>query len=152
MSHVKPRLVALIALGLALGSGAEASTPAQSHGAKPAHGEVAEKPKAEDPNKVMLPTLIAPVLEGARLTGYLYLTIKLTAASSRDADHLREVLPLVQDTLLRALHDHPLQAAEVDGPGAKDALIRTVMTALGRRSDIHGVEAAQLADYQSVPF
>ena len=103
-------------------------------------------------NAVTLPTLIAPMVEGKRLTGYVYVSIRLTTASFSDADHLRDVLPRVQDALLRALNDAPLPAKEADSPAAKLAMSKTVTDALQRLGDIHGIEGVAFADYQPVPF
>jgi flagellar basal body-associated protein FliL len=103
-------------------------------------------------NTVTLPTLIAPMVEGQRLTGYVYVSIRLTADSSSDADHLRDVLPRVQDALLRALNDSPIPAAEADSPDSKLAMSKTVADALQRLGDIQGIEGVAFADYQPVPF
>ncbi len=99
-----------------------------------------------------LPTLIAPLVEGQRLAGYLYLGLKLTTASYDAAGQLRDVLPLVQDTLLRALHQAPIPVAEADSPATKEAVAKRVMTALAGLSEIHGVENVAFAEYQTVPF
>jgi hypothetical protein len=103
-------------------------------------------------NAVTLPTLIAPMVEGQRLCGYVYLSIRLTTGSFSDADHLRDVLPRIQDALLRALNDSPLPAEEADSPAAKIAVAKTVTDALQRLGDVQGIEGVAFADYQRVPF
>jgi len=149
---MKPLVAALFALAL-LSHPAQASSPPSGHEAAPdaEHGE-AKEGKGEDGNRVVLPVLIAPVVQGQRLTGYLYLSIRLTADSDGNADHLRDVLPLVQDKLLRALHNAPVAAADADSPQAKDAVLKTVKDALQTLSDIRGIEDVALADYKNVPF
>jgi flagellar basal body-associated protein FliL len=121
-------------------------------GAGSAFANEGEGASGELGNTVTLPTLIAPMVEGQRLTGYVYVSIRLTAASSSDADHLRDVLPRIQDALLRALNDSPLPAAEADSPASKIAMSKTVTDALHRLGDIQGIEDVAFADYQPVPF
>ena len=144
-------LFALLALILlcppALASGGD-------HAAPPEHGEDGEQASAtgEEGQRVVLPVLIAPVVEGARLSGYLYLSLRLTAASNSDANRLRDVLPLIQDRLLRALHNAPVAAAVADAPATRDTVLKTVTDALQSLGDIGAVKDVAFADFQNVPF
>jgi hypothetical protein len=144
-------ILALIALAL-LGAPQTASA-AEGGGheaAPPSSGSGADKP--EEGNSVILPTLIAPMVEGPRLAGYLYLSVRLTAERYDEATHLRDILPLVQDKLLRALNDSPIPLAEAESLATKEAIVRTVRSALASIGGIDGVQDIALADYQSVPF
>jgi flagellar basal body-associated protein FliL len=144
-----PIAIVLVAL---LACAAAAPAPAAEPGAGPSPAEAGAQDKPLDDNSVTLPTLIAPLVEGRRLTGYLYLSLRLSMASNGDANRLRDVLPLVQDKLLRALHDAPVPAAEASRPETREALTKTVMGALAQLSEIHGIKDVAFADYQAVPF
>ena len=148
---MKPLILGLMVLVLALGAG-PAQASSSSHDASPAPAEGKKDQDPDEDKTVTLPTLIAPVVEGQRLSGYVYLSIRLITASYGDAGHLRDILPLIQDALLRALNDSPIPAAEAETPAAKEAVIKTVKGALGRLGDVREVQDVALADYQNVPF
>jgi flagellar basal body-associated protein FliL len=101
---------------------------------------------------VAIPVLIAPVVEGGRLVGYIYLGLKVTAHEENAADRMRDQLPLLQDQILRAFNNAPIPAAEADSDEAKAALVKTATAALAGLKEAEGVETVELTDAQNVPF
>jgi hypothetical protein len=92
--------------------------------------------KAEDGKKggapgtnVDLQYLMAPLLDGdGKLTGYAYISARLTAASDTDTLVVRDKMPFIQDALVRDVN-----AAQVTATGDP------------QKVDIEGVEARFLA-------
>lgn len=101
---------------------------------------------------INIPVLIAPVVDGKTLVGYLYISLRLTTADSDVTEHVRDVLPLVQDSLLRALNDAPIRAADATTQAGRDAVLKTATAALGALSDTKGITSIAVTEVQSVPF
>jgi hypothetical protein len=113
-------------------SGHDAAPTSKEHGAKA--GEAKEgnsKPKDEgglfssQDNLVPLPTVIAPVLVGERLTAHLYLFLAALTPTAEDARQVKMRLPYVQDAMVRDVYRNILVAANPgDAPDTKALLAR----------------------------
>ena len=83
---------------------------------------------------VDMPFLVAPVTgDDGKLTGYAYISNRLTAASVSAVMMVREKLPFIQDVFVRDVNGRP-----VTQPGHPDQV------------DMPGLEARLLADAQKV--
>jgi flagellar basal body-associated protein FliL len=142
------RLVILAAALCAIGGVCAPAFASES----PAEGEGADKPQAADPRSVSIPVVIAPVVDGGKLVGYIYLGLKLMAEREGAADRMRDELPLLQDRILRAFNNAPISAADAGTDAAKAALVKTATSALASLAEAQGVTAVTLTDMQNVPF
>jgi hypothetical protein len=113
----------------------------EGHGAKKEHGEAKKEGGAEKGKpgtNVDMPYLMAPLTDAdGKLTGYAYISSRLTAATDGGGTAVREKLPFIQDLMVRDVnaisvtaHDDPEKvdiaatekrllaaAAKVMGPG-----------------------------------
>jgi flagellar basal body-associated protein FliL len=140
--HRLPRLIAALMLAGVLACPLAAAAE---------EGE-GQNPTGADPRGVAIPVIIAPVVDGDRLVGYLYLGLKLVTDADSAADRMRDDLPLLQDRILRAFNNAPIPAAEAGTEEAKAALIKTATTALTGLREAEGVRQVEVTDIQNVPF
>ena len=77
----------------------------EGHGAKKEHGEAKKEGDAEKGKpgtNVDMPYLMAPLTDtDGKLTGYAYISSRLTAASDGGGTAVREKLPFIQDLMVR---------------------------------------------------
>jgi hypothetical protein len=113
--------------------------------AKPAEGQAGEKSgeKAGETKKggkpgtnVDMPYLIAPLTNAdGKLTGYAYLSSRLTASSDTVALAVRDKLPFIQDAMLRDVNAEPITTADdpeqVDIPGTEKRLLSDATKVMG---------------------
>jgi hypothetical protein len=120
------RKVAILALAALLaGPGLAAEKPA---------GKESAAKKGRPGTNVDMPFLMAPLTgPDNKLTGYAYISTRLTAASDVFAVAVRDKLPFIQDAFVRDVN-----AAAVTVPGDPEKV------------DIAGVEARLLADARKV--
>jgi len=90
----------------------------EGHGAKKEHGEATKEGGAEKGKpgtNVDMPYLMAPLTNAdGKLTGYAYISSRLTAATDGGGTAVREKLPFIQDLMVRDVnaisvtaHDDP---------------------------------------------
>ena len=102
-----------------------------------AHG--AEKPEKESGapgTNVDMPFLMAPMTDAdGKLTGYAYITSRLTASSEAIVTDVREKLPFIQDVLLRDVNNSPValpdNPQEVNIPGLEARLLAGARKVMG---------------------
>ncbi len=124
---------ALLALALAPASLAAGEKPAAGKAADAKPGEVK---KGRPGTNIPLETLLAPLTnEEGKLTGYAYLSSRLSAASERDALAAREKLPFIQDAMLRDVNAEavstPDDPEKVDIAGVEKRLLSDAAKVMG---------------------
>lgn len=141
-------------IGFALVASPAMASGGGEHASEPAAGqsESGDKKSADDGNNIALPTLIVPVLKSQKLVGYVYVGVKLSAKGSSEVNHLRDILPLIQDALLRAFNDLPLGVADTDSPASRLAVTKTATGALERLGEGEKIQTIVVTDYQTVLF
>jgi hypothetical protein len=101
-----------------------------------------EKKDGEDAKKggkpgtnVDMPYLMAPMTDAdGKLTGYAYISSRLTAASESIVTDVREKLPFIQDAFVRDVNGAPVTGADpqtVDVPGVEARLRADAAKVLG---------------------
>jgi hypothetical protein len=127
----KAAIPALLALALALPSFAA------DEKVKPADVKAGEGKKGGKPGtNVDMPYLIAPLTNAdGKLTGYAYLSSRLTAASDVIALAVRDKLPFIQDAMLRDVNAESVATADdpekVDIPGVEKRLLSDATKVMG---------------------
>jgi hypothetical protein len=127
----KAAIPVLLALALA------APSLAAEEKAKPAEVKAGEGKKGGKPGtNVDMPYLIAPLTNAdGKLTGYAYLSSRLTAASDTIALAVREKLPFIQDAMLRDVNAEPVTTPDdpekVDIPGTEKRLLSDATKVMG---------------------
>lgn len=117
---------AILVLGLAAALCASATGKEGGEGAK----------KGKPGTNVDLPYLMAP-MTGAdgKLTGYAYISARLTAASESIVTDVREKLPFIQDAFVRDVNAAPVVSAAdpqaVDIPGVEARLKADAVKVMG---------------------
>jgi hypothetical protein len=130
-----------LVMALALPGFTQALFAAEHGAAKPEHGEAkkeGEPAKGKPGTNVDMPYLMAPLTTAeGKLTGYAYISSRLTASADGGGTAVREKLPFIQDLMVRDVnattvttHDDPEKvdiaatekrmlaaAAKVMGPG-----------------------------------
>ena len=97
--------------------------------AKPAEGKPGETAKGGRPGtNVDMPYLMAPLTDAdGKLTGYAYLSSRLTAMSEANALAVRDKLPFIQDAMVRDVNAEPVATADdpekVDLAGVEKRLL-----------------------------
>lgn len=75
------------------------------------------KPEAEaDPesaSRIDMPPLVAPLIVGGRLKGYVYITLSIQAGAVSDVWAIRNRTPFVQDAFIREVYLTPLAGAAI---------------------------------------
>ena len=109
--------------------------------AKPVDGKAAGKPgeakKGGKPGtNVDMPPLIAPLTDAdGKLTGYAYLSSRLTAMSDTIALSVRDKLPFIQDAMLRDVNAESIATADdpekVDILGVEKRLLSDAAKVMG---------------------
>jgi hypothetical protein len=94
------RKIILLATFLAVSSAAVAAEGVEKKPAKPSE------------NSVEMPSLIAPVVIDGKLSGYFYISSRVTANSATSAIAIREKLAFIQDAFVREVNLHPIQTAD----------------------------------------
>lgn len=124
----KPALLAFLAMAVSAFTPAFANDPpAKDAGHK---GEKGGKPGTN----IDMPYLMAPLTNAeGKLTGYAYISSRLTASSEGVVTEVREKLPFIQDLMVRNVNGTSVAVA--DDP---------------EKVDIAGVEARLLADARKV--
>lgn len=151
-------VLSVLSLGLALAlaaHGALASGGGKSaHGKAPAGGSAhAAKPvQPLDPRVVNIAVLVAPVVEGGRLSGYLYMSVNLRAVSEPAAAKIKRDLPLIQDALLRALYARPLEREAAKAQDIGKALAARLKAASAGLVEAAALEALEIASLVRVPL
>ena len=85
---------------------------------------------------VDMPFLVAPVTDDdGKLTGYAYISNRLTAASAGAVMVVREKLPFIQDAFVRDVNSRPVtqsgQPDQVDMPGLEARLLADAQKVTG---------------------
>ena len=134
----KVAIPVLLALTLAVPSlAAEEKGAAKTASAKGGEGKPDEAKKGGKPGtNVDMPPLIAPLSDAdGKLTGYAYLSSRLTAASDVIALAVRDKLPFIQDAMLRDVNAEPVATADdpekVDIPGVEKRLLSDATRIMG---------------------
>lgn len=114
------RKAAILALGLAL------ALPASAAEEKKTESDGAGKGGKPGTN-VDMPYLMAPLTDAdGKLTGYAYISSRLTASSESIVTDVREKLPFIQDAFVRDVNAEPVAPASdpqaVDIPGIEARL------------------------------
>jgi hypothetical protein len=115
-----------------------AAKPADAKaGEKGGEGKAGEGRKAGPPGtNVDMPYLIAPLTNAdGKLTGYAYLSSRLTASSDTVALAVRDKLPFIQDAMLRDVNAEPVTTPDdpekVDIPGTEKRLLSDAAKVMG---------------------
>ena len=108
---------------------------AEEH-AKAEGGEKGEKKDGKPGTNVDMPFLRAPMTDAdGKLTGYAYITSRLTASSEAIVTDVREKLPFIQDVLLRDVNNSPValpdNPQEVNIPGLEARLLAGARKVMG---------------------
>jgi len=127
----------LLALALAAPSFAaeEKAKPAEAKAGEAKGGEGKKKGGPAGTN-VDMPPLIAPLTNAeGKLTGYAYISSRLTAASDTIALSVRDKLPFIQDAILRDVNAEPVATPDdpekVDIPGVEKRLLSDAAKVMG---------------------
>ncbi|HWU55730.1 MAG TPA: hypothetical protein VN175_09525, partial [Rhizomicrobium sp.] len=124
--------MAILALVAALALPAIAAEEGGHHAAKSEGGH--ESNKEGDPKKgkpgtnVDMPYLMAPMTDAdGKLSGYAYLSTRLTATSEGMVTQVREKLPFIQDAMVRDVNSTGITTADdlekVDVPAVEKRLL-----------------------------
>jgi len=114
--------------------------PAFAAEEKAAHGETKKKEgeakKGAPGTNVDMPFLMAPLTNAdGKLTGYAYISTRLTAKSDTFALAVREKLPFIQDVMLRDVNGAAVTTAEdpqsVDVPRLESRLLSDAQKVMG---------------------
>lgn len=102
---------------------------------------------------VDMPYLMAPVTgEDGKLTGYAYISSRLTAASGAAVLTVREKLPFIQDAFVRDVNDHQVtpsgQPDQVDMPALEARLLADARGVVGAGK----VKAITICTVQMAPL
>lgn len=114
-----------------------APTFAADETGKPADAKAGEPKKGGRPGtNVDMPPLIAPLSDAdGKLTGYAYLSSRLTAASDVIALAVRDKLPFIQDAMLRDVNAESIATADdpekVDIPEVEKRLLSDATKVMG---------------------
>ena len=130
------RNAAILALLAALALPAIAAEEGGHHAAK------TDSKKESDPNKgpagtnVDMPYLMAPMTNAeGKLSGYAYLSTRLTAASEANALLVRDKLPFIQDVMVRDVNNAgiatPDDPEKVDVPAVEKRLLADADKVMG---------------------
>jgi hypothetical protein len=105
--------------------------------AKPAEGKPGETAKGGRPGtNIDMPYLMAPLTDAdGKLTGYAYLSSRLTAMSEANALAVRDKLPFIQDIMVRDVNAEPVATADdpekVDLAGVEKRLLSDATKVMG---------------------
>jgi hypothetical protein len=111
------------------------AVPAHAADEKPA-GDKIDAKKGKPGTNVDLPFLMAPLLNpDGKLTGYAYLSTRLTAMSDTIALAVRDKLPYIQDAMVRDVNGDavttPDDLEKVDVPGLERRLLVDARKVMG---------------------
>jgi hypothetical protein len=114
-------------------SAAEHGAKPEGHGAKK-EGEGAKKGKPG--TNIDMPFLMAPLTNAdGKLTGYAYISSRLTASSEGVVTDVREKLPFIQDALIREINSDAVTTADdpekVDILGVEKRLLSHAVRIMG---------------------
>ena len=143
---------AVAAPTLASGVSSTADTKASGHGTAPSgdakkskgeHGEKADETKkgeakddgglfSSQDNLVPLPTIIAPVLIGDRLTAHLYLYLAALTPTAAEAQEVKMRLPYIQDAMVRDVYRSALMIADPEQAPDTTALLARMKEVVNR--------------------
>ena len=134
------RNMAILALVAALALPAIAAEEGGHHAAKSEGGH--ESNKEGDPKKgkpgtnVDMPYLMAPMTDAdGKLSGYAYLSTRLTATSEGMVTQVREKLPFIQDAMVRDVNSTGITTADdlekVDVPAVEKRLLADAAKVMG---------------------
>jgi hypothetical protein len=103
-------------------------------GAAVAAGEGGGKRKqtTAPPNEVEMPFLMAPVIRGGELFGYIYVASKMITPSAEAALKVRNKLAYIQDAYVRDVSKTPISASADIADLDRDALNRRLTAIAGR--------------------
>lgn len=122
------RAVLLLILLLAAAPAFAGSAPVQATSAPADTG--AQEPAIANP--VEMPALVAPVVGGRSLLGYLYLDVVVDAAAPGKTFQVRERAHLLQDAFVRAVHQVPVAASFDESAFDRAALQGRLLAEAGR--------------------
>jgi hypothetical protein len=111
----------------------------EGHGAKKEGGEGKKEGEAKKGNpgtNVDMPYLMAPMIDAdGKLTGYAYISSRLTAAKDGGGTDVREKLPFIQDLIVRDVNMTSVTTAEdpekVDIAATEKRLLAAVTKVMG---------------------
>jgi hypothetical protein len=158
MSHpleLAPLRLLFAALCLCAGPGESAVSAwaASEHESGPAtEGAQAAPVQGLDPRVVNIAVLVAPVVDQGKLSGYLYLSVKLKAVTETGAEKIKVDLPLIQDAFLRALYAHPIERHVADSKGIEAALAADLKAASTGLIEATSLEAVEVLNVVRVPL
>ncbi len=133
------RKAATLVLALATAGFTPASFAAEHGAAKAEHGEAKKEggpEKGKPGTNVDMPFLMAPLTNAdGKLTGYAYISSRLTASTDGGGTAVREKLPFIQDLLVRDVnmtavttHDDP---EKVDIPATEKRMLAAAAKVMG---------------------
>jgi hypothetical protein len=159
MSHPSrlalPRLLlAALCLGAVPGAAVASGSAASEHGSKSATAgaEPAAPVQGFDPRVVNIAVLMAPVVDQGRLSGYLYLSVRLKAVTETGAAKIKVDLPLIQDAFLRALYARPIERKVAESEAVEAALAADLKAASTSLIDEASLEALEVLSVVRVPL
>jgi hypothetical protein len=130
------RNVAILALVAALAFPASAAEES-GHGAKKEHGgKEGEAKKGPAGTNVDMPYLMAPMTDAeGKLTGYAYISSRLTATTDGGGTDVREKLAFIQDLMVRDVNAAPVTTHEdpekVDIAATEKRLLAAAVKVMG---------------------
>jgi hypothetical protein len=127
----KAPILALLVAALAL----PAVAAEKAEGAKK-EGKAGEPKKGQPGTNVDMPFLMAPLTNAeGKLTGYAYISTRLTAKSDTFALAVRDKLPFIQDAMVRDVNGNAVTTAEdpqsVDVPRLESRLLADAQKVMG---------------------
>src|SRR5689334_3934140 len=130
------RCALILALLAALAFPAIAAEEGAHHAAKAEGGKEGDPKKGKPGTNVDMPYLMAP-MTGAdgKLSGYAYLTTRLTATSEGVVTQVREKLAFIQDAMVRDVNNAGVTTADdlekVDVPAVEKRLLADAVKVMG---------------------
>jgi hypothetical protein len=131
------RHVAILALLAALALPAIAAEEGGHHAAKSeSAGKEGDPKKGKPGTNVDMPYLMAPMTDAeGKLSGYAYLTTRLTATSEGVVTQVREKLAFIQDVMVRDVNSAGIATADdlekVDVPAVEKRLLADAVKVMG---------------------
>ena len=109
---------------------------AAEEGAAKSEGKDGAPKKGAPGTNVDMPYLMAPMTDaGGKLSGYAYLSTRLTAASEANALLVRDKLPFIQDAMVRDVNSAGIATADdpekVDVPAVEKRLLADAAKVMG---------------------
>jgi flagellar basal body-associated protein FliL len=108
--------------------------------------EAKEKAPAGDILTVEIPGLIVPVAQGNALQTYVFLTLEVRAGDFASAEHMRQRLFLVRDSIVRATSTAPAQVGAQAGTFDSARLIPVLAGAIARSGPRVRVQSVRIKE------